>query len=102
MVVTTHMDIGGLYDIYVNDVKVTSFDYYLYVRNRTIITSVDGVTRFTPLTAGGGRYNKFDCWVDLTNTEYGKAKIRFEYMGPSTSVPNNGLVIDAIQFIPAL
>lgn len=101
MVVTTHMDIGGLYDIYVNDVLVKSFDYYLYVRNRTIINSVDGVTKFAPLTAGGGRYNKFDCWVDNI-TEYGKAKIRFEYKGPSTSVPNNGLVIDAIEFIPAL
>lgn len=102
MVVTTHMDIGGLYDIYVNDVLVRSFNYYLYVEKRTIIPSVDGVTKFAPLTKGGGRYNKFDCWVENIITTYGKASIRFEYKGPGTSVPKNGLVIDAIEFIPAL
>jgi hypothetical protein len=32
--------------------------------------------------------------------EYGRAKIKFEYAGPST-VPTNGFVIDYIEFIPA-
>jgi hypothetical protein len=32
--------------------------------------------------------------------EYGQAKIKFEYAGPST-VPTNGFVIDYIEFIPA-
>jgi hypothetical protein len=98
MVVTTHMDYGGIYDIYVNDVKVTSFDYYLYIKNRGIIPSVDG-TKFSPLKEGGGRFNRFDCYVNNI-TEYGKAVIRFEYKGPGTLIPNNGLAIDLIEFIP--
>lgn len=101
MVVTTHMDIGGIYDIYVNDVLVKNFDYYLYVKGRGIITSDDKITKYAPLTAGGGRYNRFDCFVDNI-TEYGKAVIRFEYKGPGTAIPNNGLAIDVIEFIPAL
>lgn len=106
MVITTHMDIGGIYDIYVNNVLVKNFDYYLYVRGRGIISSVDG-TKFTPLAKGGGRYNRFDCYLvddagENVIKEYGKAIIRFEYKGPSTSVANNGLVIDLIEFIPVL
>lgn len=98
MVVTTHMDFGGIYDIYVNDVLVKNFDYYLYVKNRGNITSVNG-TNFSPLKEGGGRYNRFDCYVNNI-TEYGKVNIRFEYKGPGTSIPNNGFVIDVIEFIP--
>jgi hypothetical protein len=98
MVITTHMDIGGVYDVYVNDVLATTFDYYAYVKGRGTIKSVTG-SSFTPLI--GGRYNRFDCWVNNI-TEYGKAIIRFEYKGPGTSVPNNGLAIDVIEFIPAL
>lgn len=94
MIVSTHMDIGGIYDIYVNDKLVKTFNYYDYIRFRGLIKSVTGKT-FTPV----GRYNKFDCWVENI-TEYGKPKIRFEYKGPA-SVPGNGLVIDAIEFIPA-
>lgn len=94
MIVSTHMDIGGLYDIYVNDKLVHTFNYYDYIRFRGLIKSVTGKT-FTPT----GRYNKFDCWVDNI-TDYGRPKIRFEYKGPA-NVPGNGLVIDAIEFIPA-
>ncbi len=94
MVVTTHMDIGGIYDIYVNDVLVKTFDYYDYVKSRGNIKSVTGAT-FVPF----GRYNKFDCYLDNI-TDYGRPKIRFEYKGPSTMVPGNGLAIDVIEFIP--
>lgn len=94
MVVSTHMDIGGVYDIYVNDVPVKTFDYYEYVKLRGLIKSVTGAT-FVPT----GRYNKFDCYVDNI-TEYGRSTIRFEYKGPGNLVPNNGLVIDVIEFIP--
>jgi hypothetical protein len=38
-------------------------------------------------------------WVDNL-TEYGSAKIRFEYKEPG-KVINNGLVIDYIDFLPA-
>jgi hypothetical protein len=88
------MDIGGLYNIYVNDQLVHTFNYYDYIRLRGLIKSVTGKT-FTPT----GRYNKFDCWVENI-TDYGRPKIRFEYKGPA-NVPGNGLVIDAIEFVPA-
>lgn len=96
MVVTTHMDIGGIYNIYVNDQLVKTFDYYDYVKSRGLIKSVTGAT-FVPV----GRYNKFDFYLDNI-TDYGRPKIRFEYKGPSTSVPGNGLVIDVIEFIPVI
>lgn len=96
MVVTTHMDIGGLYNIYIDDQLVKTFDYYEYVKTRGLIKSVTGAT-FVPT----GRYNKFDCYVDNI-TQYEKPTIRFEYKGPGTSVPQNGLVIDVIEFLPVL
>lgn len=96
MVVTTHMDIGGLYDIYVDDQLVKSFDYYEYIKSRGLIKSVTG-SIFVPV----GRYNKFDCYVDNI-TQYERPTIRFEYKGPGTAVPQNGLVIDVIEFLPVL
>lgn len=93
MVIHTHMDIGGIYDVYVNDVLVKTFDYYDYVRYRGLIKSVTGAT-FIPV----GRYNNFDCYVDNI-TEYGQPTIRFEYKGPGNS-PGNGLVLDVVEFIP--
>lgn len=95
MEVHTHMDVGGIYDIYVNDVKVLNFDYYEFMRARGIIRSVAG-TNFSPR----GRFNRFDCYVDNIDT-YGKPKIRFEYKGPGRA-PGHGLVIDAIFFIPVV
>jgi len=94
LVVSTHMDIGGIYDIYVNDKLVKTFDYYAYVTGRGIINSVTGV-RYMPR----GRFNKFDMWVENI-VDYGSAKIRFEYKGPSV-VASNGFVIDYIEFVPA-
>ncbi len=96
MVVTTHMDIGGLYNIYVNDQLVKTFDYYEFVKSRGLIKSVTGAT-FVPV----GRYNKFDFYLDNI-TEYGRPSIRFEYKGPGTMVPGNGLAIDVIEFVPVL
>lgn len=94
LAIRTHMDIGGIYDIYVNDVLVKTFDYFDYVYYRGIIYSVTG-ERFIPQ----GRFNKFDMYVDNLE-EYGKAKIRIEYKGPG-SVGGNGLIIDYLEFIPA-
>lgn len=94
MSVSTHMDIGGIYNIYVNDQLVKTFDYYAYITGRGIINSVTGA-RLLPR----GRFNRFDMYVDNI-TEYGSAKIKFEYAGPSL-VPTNGLVIDFIEFKPA-
>ncbi len=78
---------------YVNDVLVKTMDYYDYVPNRGVIYSVTG-KRYLPQ----GSYNKFDCWLENL-TEYGKAKIKIVYTGPST-VLYNGLVLDYIEFIP--
>ncbi|HBY54415.1 MAG TPA: hypothetical protein DEH15_18485 [Marinilabiliales bacterium] len=94
MVVSTHMDIGGIYEIYVDNVLVKTFDYYDYVISRGLLKSVTGAT-FVPK----GRYNKFDFWVENI-TDYGRPNIRFEYKGPGNA-PGNGLAIDLIEFIPA-
>lgn len=93
-VVRTHMDFGGIYDIYVNDELVKTFDYNDFTRYRGIIQSAVPGIRFIAV----GRYNKFDFWVDNI-TEYGRAKIRFEYRGPSTS-RYNGLLLDYISCVP--
>jgi len=99
VLVRTHMDYGGIYNIYINDELVKTFDWYDYARARgSIINSVTGV-RFIPQ----GRFNKFDFWLD-NQVEYGKAVIRFEYVGPGVSPTtidiNNGLMIDYIEFLP--
>ncbi len=92
-VVRTHMDFGGIFDIYINDVLVKTFDWNEFKKSKGIIpSSVEGV-RFIP----DGRFNKFDFWVENI-TEYGKAKVRLEYKGPST-LTNNGLVLDYIECV---
>ena len=93
MVVRTHIDVGGLYEIYVNDQLVKTFDYYSYVLTRGVYVGVTG-KRYAP----EGAYSYFDCWIENLS-EYGRARIRFEYKGPSR-VRINGLVIDYLDFIP--
>ncbi len=93
MVVRTHMFVGGIYDIYVNDELVMNIDYYDYVLNRELWYSVTGV-RYRP----EGTYNRFDCWVDNKN-EYGNTTLKFVYVGPG-KVASNGLIIDYIDFVP--
>jgi hypothetical protein len=93
MVVSTHMDIGGIYEIYVNDELIRTFDYYDFLRFRGIMPSVTG-SRYLPQ----GRFNKFDMWVENIDN-YGPARIRIEYIGPG-SAPSHGLIIDNIKFIP--
>lgn len=95
MAVSTHMDIGGVYDIYVNNELVKTFDYYAYIQGKGVIFSVTG-KRYLPR----GRFNKFDMYVDNIE-QYGSAKIRFEYKSPGF-VASNGLVIDFIEFIPVI
>ena len=91
--VRTHMDYGGIYDVYINDELVKTFDYYDYLRYRGgIIPSVTG-----GFLVPQGRYNSYDFYVDIK--EFGKPKIRFEYKEPGDT-PNQGLVIDYIDFSP--
>jgi uncharacterized surface protein with fasciclin (FAS1) repeats len=94
MVVNTHMDIGGIYDIFIDDVLARTFDYYDFVRFRGLSFSVTG-ERYLPV----GRFNRFDMYVDNID-EYSRPRIRFEYKAPGF-VPSNGLVIDYVEFIPA-
>lgn len=95
MVFRTIMRVGGLYEIYVNDQLVKTFDYAVYnPPNSGIIYSVTG-KRYIPTSDG---YNRFDCWLENLTT-YGQAKIRIEYKGPS-NLTSNGLVLDYIEFIP--
>lgn len=94
MVFRTIMRVGGLYEIYMNNQLIKTFDYAIYnPPNSGIIYSVTG-TRYRP-TDG---YNRFDCWLENLET-YGQAKIRIEYKGPS-NLSSNGLVLDYIEFIP--
>jgi len=94
MIVKTHMDYGGIYNIYVNDILVNTFDYYDYVKNwGGIINSVTG-----DYCIPEGRFNKFDMYVDNI-TEFGRAKVKFEYIGPG-NVSTQGLVIDYVEFLP--
>jgi hypothetical protein len=91
--IRTHMDYGGIYDIYINDQLVKTFDYYDFVRTRGIIQSAVAGVRYIPQ----GRYNNFDFWLDNI-TEYGSVKVRFEYKGPGNA-PNNGFIIDYMEFV---
>ena len=93
MVVRTHMYVGGIYDIYVNDELVMDIDYYDYVLDRELFYSVTGA-RYKP----EGGFNRFDCWVDNKN-EYGNTTVKFVYREPG-KVQSNGLVIDYIDFVP--
>lgn len=94
VIVGTHMDIGGIYNVYVNDELIREeFDYYEYVVRRGMLPSVAGGF-YKP----DGRFNKFDFWIE-NHLEYGRVKVRFEYVGPGDT-QKQGLVIDHIDFVP--
>ena len=94
MVVRTNMNYGGVYEIYVNDELVKTFDYFDFVRFQGLMPSVTG-KRYLP----EGSFNRFDLWVDNI-TEYGKAKIKFKYKSPGYAL-GQGFILDYIDFIPA-
>ena len=94
MEILTKMDVGGIYEIYVNDSLATTFDYYEFLRRKGIVTSVSGAN-FVPK----GQFNRFDCYVNNIK-EYGKPTIRFVYKGPGKMIGGNGLIVDALYFIP--
>jgi len=96
MRVRTNMDVGGLYNIYMNNELIKTFDWRDFILYRQVIPSVIPGERYYP----DGVYNTFDCWLENL-TEYGKARMKFEYAGPSTNVRLNGLILDYIEFVPA-
>jgi uncharacterized surface protein with fasciclin (FAS1) repeats len=93
MVIRTHMYVGGIYDIYVNDELVMTMDWYDYVRNREVWFSAAGGV-YRPESG----YNRFDCFIE-NKLEYGQTRIKFVYKEPGR-VQNNGLVIDYLEFVP--
>jgi hypothetical protein len=96
MSVNTKMYNGGKYEIYLNDELVKTFDYREYTLMQGLIRSVTGVW----LIPDAAKFNKFDGFVEYTG-DYGDARIRFEYKGPSvSSLITPGLVLDYIEFIP--
>lgn len=107
MVIRAHMDYGGLYDIYVNGELMQSyysesrypdhtFNYDEFQARFGLVNGVSG-ERYVP----DGRFNNFDMYVDNI-TEYSRANVRIEYQGPGARTPNNGLVMDYIEFIPVV
>ncbi|HPR31340.1 MAG TPA: fasciclin domain-containing protein [Prolixibacteraceae bacterium] len=94
MLVRTHMDYGGIYDIYVNDVLVKTIDYYDFTRMRGVVPSVvPGVNHVK-----FGRFIKFDFWVENI-TEYGAVTVKFEYKGP-TNIKGSALFLDYFELLP--
>jgi hypothetical protein len=96
MIFRTNTSLGGKYNIYVNDVLVKNFDYYYYIVNKNVYKSV--VTGLREATSKEG-YNYFDCLVENL-TEYGKTRIKIEYLGASEKVRSVGFSLDYIDFIP--
>ncbi|MBN1927827.1 MAG: fasciclin domain-containing protein [Prolixibacteraceae bacterium] len=93
MLIRTHMDYGGIYDIYVNDKLLKTIDYYEFTRLRGVVPSaVDGVSHVKV-----GRFIKFDFWVDNI-TEYGKVRVRFDYRGPA-NIRGSALFLDYFELV---
>lgn len=93
MIVRTYYNIGGIYDVYVNDKLVKTIDYDDYQRYKGLYYTISGERI---ISVDG--FNIFDCSLNIN--EYGKVYVRFVYKGPGKYVPNSGLAIDFIDFIP--
>jgi hypothetical protein len=97
MVVRTNMYTGGIFDIYVNDVKVRTLDWKSFGPRGSLASESGIVPR--KIYSSTNNYNRFDCWVDNIK-DYGEVRVKFVYKGPSTGLADNGLVIDYIDFVP--
>jgi hypothetical protein len=96
-VVRTNLSYGGKYNIYVNGKFVKYIDYSSF--SRGVYTSPESGIRYT--WDAGRIFISFDFWIDTDELEeYGKSKIKFEYIGPSSGVRFRGLSIDYIEFKP--
>lgn len=93
MVVRTNMHIGGIYDIFINDIYEYTMDYFDFMDWNGVWLGESG-TYYRP----DGAFNSFDVLVNNT-ADYGKTRVKFVYTEPG-EVLNNGLTIDYIDFIP--
>ena len=92
MVIRTSTSIGGIFNIYFNDVLVKTIDTYdLSPWN---YASVISGKYYKPKNG----FNRYDCWVQNDN-EYGNSWVRFEYVGPGY-ITSQGLIFDYIDFMP--
>ncbi len=94
MVVRTSINVGGIYEVYLNDELAATIDYGTDFDSWGVFTSVTG-KKYKPTSNG---YNNWDCWL-LNTADYGNAVLKLVYTGPST-VLYNGLLMDYIDFIP--
>lgn len=85
---------GGIYDIYVNNQLVRTFNYGTEISIYKVVNSVIPNKKYYPKW----EWTKFDFWVDDLEV-YGTAKIKLVYKGPGTSL-RNGIGLDYIDFIP--
>lgn len=87
--------LGGIYDIYVNDNLVRTFDYGTEISTYYVVNSVIPNKKYFPKYG----WTKFDFWVDVLD-EYNEAVISIVYRGPGNAL-SNGLGLDYIEFVPA-
>jgi hypothetical protein len=85
---------GGIYDIYVNNQLVRTFNYGTEISAYKVVNSVIPGKKYYPKY----EWTKFDFWVNDLEV-YGNAKIKLVYRGPGTSL-RNGIGLDYIDFIP--
>lgn len=95
MVVRTQINYGGLFEVYLNGDLTNTIDYQKYQLYDYYWSVVPG-SRYFKEPQG---FSYWDAWAD-NDAPYGDAVIRIEYKGPREYVPNEGLVIDYIDFIP--
>jgi hypothetical protein len=96
-IVSTHMDVGGIYNIYINNQLVKTFDYYDFTVWRNFLPSILG-GRNAPFPSNS-RFNRFDFWIENILTDFGDVTVKFEYTGPGR-VSGNGFFLDHFQLIP--
>jgi hypothetical protein len=99
MVVKSHRNFGGIYEVYLNNELIRTIDYHDFFTS---------TYRYYYLSVTGDRiyydnlhpeYVKWDAFA--TNTQpYGDATLTFKYIGPAETVLAPALLLDYIDFIP--
>jgi len=99
MVVRSHKNFGGEYNIYLNGVLIRNMNYqdYFEADARWYYSSVTGGRYFYNQSTPG--FVHWDAWA-INEAPYGEAELTFEYVGPSESVPTTALLLDYVDFIP--
>jgi hypothetical protein len=95
MVVRSNITLGGIFDVYMNDVLIRTIDFWDFNHG-------DGIYFFSSVTGDyyfpKNGFCSWDAWA-INENDYGNATVRFEYRGPG-EISTQGLAIDYIDFIP--